>query len=203
MTYLYFLIKKYGLHIKAFLLRKNKVGDSYFYKWNRLRSFCQKYKLEIFIETGSYYGLTIDKMINYFKNIHSIEIQHSLYKFNKLYYKNKPEVNIHLGDSKNILPGILEKLNNENKNVRILFWLDGHCSENETGIGENYSPLEFELINIFKYENLLSIIIIDDYRLFDGVNYPSLNKIKELIDEKSYTFTIDSDSLIIKNKIFV
>jgi hypothetical protein len=202
MTYLQFLFKKIILHIKSFLFQGQNYGsaDSYKYKWERIKGMASKYGAKTFVETGSYYGLTIDKMQNSFKTIHSIEVDDILHSHNNHFYRKNNQIKIHLGDSKNILPSVLENLSEEQKVHPLVFWLDGHCSENETGIGEEYSPLAAEIKTITQdYRNLTSIILIDDVRLFDGINYPTLDEVKNIAKD-NYQIFEDQDALVLLDK---
>ena len=201
MSYFKFLLKKTILHIKSILIKGNSKSDSYFYKWQRLRKLAKLYNCKTLIETGTYYGLTIDKMKPYFNEIYSIEIDKNLFKYNSLYFHGNNKIKLQFGDSKFILPKLLEVLTNEHLGNPIIFWLDGHCSENETGMGDDYSPLEFELKTILcKFEFIKSIIVIDDFRLFDGVNYPSLDRLQRIMEESKFNSYNDRDAMIYIDK---
>lgn len=117
-------------------------------------------KYPIFIETGSYLGETIFEAEPYFKELHTIEIKKEFYDNLTKRYKGD-KIHFHLGDSSIILKEVLKNLNNN-----VIFFLDGHWSEGNTGKGAKHVPLYEEIQTIvddFKYE---CILIIDDYRLF-------------------------------------
>lgn len=160
-----------------------------------------------FVETGTYVGNTVKNIQPYFKNIHTIEISKTLYD---RFFREHPKyenVNIHLGDSVQILPNLLKKFNNSQKCV---FWLDGHFSHCGTSKGEKDVPLleECKLINTF-YKSDVGIILIDDFRLF-GITEPedwseiSIDSIKncfsnfELVE---YVHPDDVFCLLIRRKL--
>jgi hypothetical protein len=200
MNWIYFYTKRNYLLVKAFFNKKSLVNgsDTYFYKWNRIHNLRKLYNISNLIETGTYYGLTVSKFSNYFDKIFSVEIDKSLYEKNKLFFSKKKNIEILFGDSKAVLPNILDRYNDKNNLANIIFWLDGHCSEGETGKGDEYSPLLNELAVILKYLTYIKpIIIIDDVRLFDGVQYPTFESIKNFFLVYDFNLNIDNDGLII------
>jgi hypothetical protein len=125
----------------------------------QLHSDYKKYPL--FVETGTYKGITINKMEKYFRELHTIEIKEELYTNEKTRYKGN-KINFHLGDSSTILEKLVPTLN-ENT----VFFLDGHWSAGITGRGQKDCPLIEEVTIINKYFKKEAIIIIDDYRQFN------------------------------------
>jgi len=62
---------------------------------------------------------------------------------------------------------------------RILFWLDGHYSGEGTACGDQVSPILQELDLIKAHPRRDHCILIDDSRLFTGVDgYPTLKATK-------------------------
>ena len=114
----------------------------------------------IFIETGTYNGMTTFAMEPFFKEIHTIEIKEDIYKKTKLKYTGN-KIKFYLGDSSVRLKEICENINDS-----AIFFLDGHWSAGDTGKGKKDCPLYEELENIMKYFKNSAIIIIDDFRLF-------------------------------------
>jgi hypothetical protein len=119
--------------------------------------------IEVFVETGTNYGNTILGLYHYFRELHTIEIQESIY--NNVAYKANSygiqNIQFYLGDSAIILPDILNRIPDP-----VIFFLDGHFSQGDTGRGSSDTPLLDELKNIDKAHNKNSVIIIDDYRMF-------------------------------------
>ena len=76
------------------------------------------------------------------------------------------------------------------------FLLDNHCSKDERGIGDEYSPFFKELEIISNYLHVIKTkLIIDDLRLFYGVQHPTLHSIKNFVLERDFKFSVDSDAL--------
>jgi hypothetical protein len=140
---------------------------------------------EVFVETGTHYGQTIQNIKHKFQEIHSIELSIELYNKCKELFQNEINVFLYQGDSAFKLPEIIKKVKDN-----AVFWLDGHYSGGGTARGTKDCPLieEIDSINIFFKKKCL--IIIDDIRLFGTY----LNEDWSKIDENE----IDS---IVKNRI--
>lgn len=116
-----------------------------------------------FVETGSYRGFTIDFMKSRFESIHSIELTEKWYNYCKKRYIDDKNVNLHHGDSRQILQEILNNI----ENPAIIF-LDAHYSGGSTGKADEFcdTPLLGEL-ECIKSRSENDIIIIDDISFFD------------------------------------
>ena len=115
-------------------------------------------KTNIYIETGTYLGNGIKRVLNDYDEIHSIELSEKWYNHNVEQFKNNINVKMHLGDSKKILPELLKIINEP-----VTIYLDAHYSGVYTAHGEEESPLLHEL-EILKNRDYDDIIIIDDCR---------------------------------------
>ena len=115
-------------------------------------------KTNIYIETGCYRGDGIKKVINEYGCIHSIELSEKWYNYNLDLWKDTENVHLHLGDSKKILPHLLETIHEP-----VTIFLDAHYSGYKDQYGEEETPLLFEL-EILKNRQYDDIIIIDDCR---------------------------------------
>ena len=146
---------------------------SYFYK------LTNNVKTNNYIETGTYLGNGITNVLNNYEHIHSIELSQKWYEYNIEQFKNNNNVKMYLGDSKNILPNLLNSINEP-----VTIFLDAHYSGKHTEFGEEETPLLFEL-DILKNRKYNDIIIIDDCRLLgksgfcgcdiDDPIYPHMN----------------------------
>ena len=186
-----------------------------------LYNFTKNDKTNQYIETGTYLGHGIMCVLNNYENIHSIELSEKWYEYNVEQFKNNKNVKIHLGDSKKILPQLL---NNINEPVTI--YLDAHYSGSPTAFGDEETPLLFEL-DILKNRIYDDIIIIDDCRMLGKTGesgspnhpiYPTMiydwrniteNNIIHLMkegyillknDNKLYTDGAPDQFILIKNK---
>jgi hypothetical protein len=117
-------------------------------------------KYSCFIETGTATGETTFALEPYFNEIHTIEVSETLYNKAKTLY-NGNKINFILGDSAQVFPSLLPKMNN-----KCIFFLDGHYSSGVTGKGIKDVPLIEEITYINNLYMNEAIIIIDDFRLF-------------------------------------
>ncbi len=136
-----------------------QVIDSIFEAYNiSLKDF------PVFIETGTHTGKTCISLGKYFRKVYTIEISKKYFEISKKNLSNFSNIDIRLGDSSKILPDILKTCNDN-----VVFWLDGHFSNGDTGKGEKDCPVleECQAINEFLLRTKSkSIILIDDCRLF-------------------------------------
>jgi hypothetical protein len=114
----------------------------------------------VFVETGTYHGHTTRWAAAHFENVHTIERSQQLYDRHSAELARLPGVTPHLGDSKEILPGIVSCLGDR----RALFWLDGHWSCGETAGERDECPLLGELASLSTRTQ--DIILIDDAQFF-------------------------------------
>ena len=160
-------------------------------------------KTNHYIETGTYLGDGIKCVINNYENIHSIELSEKWYQYNLNQFKDNKNVKMHLGDSKKILPELLNTINEP-----ITIYLDSHFSGGTTAFGEEEVPLLFEL-EILKNRKYDDIIIIDDCRLLGktgicgaGDNhpvYPTMTYDWTNITEDNIINLMKKDYFLLKN----
>lgn len=165
-----------------------------FIKQRVIKSYARKYKLQIFIETGTYLGTTVSATKSIFSRIYSIELDKKLYERAKNKFNKFKNIQIIHGDSSTILPNLLKKMNKP-----CLFWLDAHYSKGITAKGIKDTPVWEELTVIFNHKIKNHVILIDDADSFTGKNdYPTLTMIKKIIF-KEYI----NSNLEIKNNIII
>jgi len=160
-------------------------------------------KTNQYIETGTYLGDGIKTVLNNYKTIHSIELAEKWYNYNIEQFKNNDSVKMHFGDSKKILPELLDTISEP-----ITIYLDAHYSGGTTAFGEEEVPLLFEL-DILKNRKYNDIIIIDDCRLLGktgvcgaGDNdpiYPTMNYDWANITENNIIKSMKDGYSILKN----
>lgn len=149
---------------------------------NDKRKYFKNHINEVFIETGSYIGDGIFKALQCgFSKIISIEISEKYHSLCSKRFKNNKNVEIILGDSYKVLPNILKSIN-----CKSTFWLDGHHSCGDTGLGEFWSPLIQELEAIKNHNINEHAIIIDDMDCWEHENpahgFTTKNILKSLKD---------------------
>jgi hypothetical protein len=158
-----------------------------------LQDFATKYNLKTLVETGTYYGGTIEAMKSSFDRIYSIELSENLYKKAKKKFKEFSHIELICGDSGVELINLLPQINEP-----ALFWLDGHYSGGETARGEEDTPIYKELLHILNSPCKEHVIVIDDARFFDSdPSYPSIENIKDFVKSKrlDLDITVKDDSI--------
>ena len=146
---------------------------------------------DVFVETGTYFGNTADTATRIFREVHTIELSPELYRKALQRFAKQKSMYLYSGDSGNILPVILPKING-----RFLFWLDGHCSGEGTAKGETNTPILKELQAIKLSNKTDSIIIVDDMRFYLGQwDYPTAKDLRDAIlhINENYEFAIIGD----------
>ena len=163
-----------------------------------VKEYANRFKTNIFIETGTYLGDMVSEMINIFSKIYSIELSDKLYERAKKKFSGYKHISILKGDSSKVLPEILNKIEKP-----CLFWLDAHYSKGITAKGEKETPVVEELKHILDHPIEDHVILIDDARCFTGQNnYPSLEELNKIILDKypDYIFKVRND-IICSHKI--
>lgn len=90
-----------------------------------------KYPNNWFVESGTHIGEGIQRALNAgFKNIISVELGLNYYNFSVNRFKSKSNVHIYLGDTEDLLEGLISPINEP-----ITFWLDGHNSGYDISLG--------------------------------------------------------------------
>lgn len=134
-----------------------------------------KFNLNVFIETGTLHGDTIEWLHPSFEELHSIELDTELYEKAALRFNGNTKVTIHHGNSTDVLEKILPDIKKS-----ALFWLDAHFPgadvhkvsyDNEKN-EDIRVPLHCELEEISKRKyTYKDVIIIDDVWLYEDGNY--------------------------------
>jgi hypothetical protein len=160
----------------------------------------KKYLNNIFIETGTYYGDSVQKAIDAgFKTIYSIELGDALYNKCKDRFKGIDNVYLYNGDSGKVLSEILSYISES-----VTFWLDSHFSGVDTVMGESITPLLKELEIIKNHPVKDHIILIDDLRGWDKhvCGFDTLDLMKKITEiNPNYVFKLEDG--YIKNDILV
>jgi hypothetical protein len=161
-------------------------------KVKEIVNYAKKNNVDLFIETGTYLGDTVDSVIPYFRKIYSIELNEKLFNRASKLFRNDEKVEIIQGDSKIQLKKIMRQINK-----RAIFWLDAHYSGKGTARGKSDSPISSELETILNHKVKNHIILIDDARMFTGKGgYP---KLKDL--ETEFKTRYPDKIFLVKNDI--
>lgn len=179
-----------------------------FHQWNRtgrnpptphlvkqqmVLKFAAMYKAKIFVETGTYLGVMIFAVKHAFDEVYTIELDEKLYRRAKRKFYNERNINMILGDSSKVLPGLLSKLDKPT-----IFWLDAHYSGGISAKGSTVTPIIHELCAILNHKLPNNVILVDDADLFTGENgYPTMKDIRNLVYGISTRFNVKNENNII------
>lgn len=156
--------------------------------------YARKHGLDVFIETGTYFGDMVKAVRPFFREVHSIELSCDLYEKAVKRFRPYPSISIYQGDSSDVLPVILKKIHSP-----CLFWLDGHYSEGITARGSKDTPVVEELSHILGRKTYNDVVLIDDAIFFKGSNgYPSLLEVSEQVLKQRPDFTVEVRGDIIR-----
>lgn len=153
-------------------------------------------KTKQYIETGCYRGDGLAKVIDHYEQVHSIELSETWYGHCVNRFKNYPNVHIHFGNSKYVLPEILSKIKEP-----VTIYLDAHFCAGETAFGEeningfSSSPLltELDIIHEHPYND---IIIIDDCRMLGKRGCSNVDANNDLWPSYEYDWTAITEDAI-------
>lgn len=188
-----------------FLQQRKKIRDhitipDYAVKRKTIIDLSKQYQCsEVFIETGTYMGDTIEYLKHDFNRLFSIELNEDLAAKAAKRFSSETKIRIVQGDSATQLASILSDIQ-----TPVVFWLDGHYSSEfqsgdeyiVTGKGEKDTPVMEELIQISQHPVKNHVILIDDARLFNGNDdYPTKQQVSEFVKQKlpGHSFSIKKD----------
>lgn len=150
------------------------------------------FNIECFVETGTYKGHMVYAVMRHVGCAYSIEIDPTLCREAQRRFAGYANVNILLGQSGDILPLILERLDQP-----CLFWLDAHYSGGSTGKSDLDTPILQELDAILNHRDAdRDLILIDDARCFTGQgDYPRIETVEAFImgRQPSWEFAVKDD----------
>jgi hypothetical protein len=179
------------LVIEEWVKKGKPVPPPHEYKQLIIKSYRDKYRTKIFIETGTYLGETVLFSSSLFKQIYSIELDVKLASQAIEKFKDQKQIQILQGDSSDKLKEVLEIIQEP-----ALFWLDGHYSEGITAKGVLNTPIIQELNCIKGHSIKKHVILIDDARCFNGKDdYPTIQELKDkvAVDFPNHCFEVCDD----------
>jgi hypothetical protein len=161
--------------------------------------YAREYNISIFVETGTADACTTQAMVPYFAKLYTIEIDVQLWMAACDMFMGEDKVHTLLGDSADVLPGLMPKLTGPT-----IFWLDGHYCGGATR-GSLDSPVESELETVLAQAPEGSVILVDDARLFGGMEaeggdngenytgYPHINYVAYLAASHNRNYLVQDD----------
>ena len=159
-----------------------------------LKYYAEKFQPRILIETGTFMGEMVDACTSIFDEIYSIELSRDLFESAYNRFSKQKHISIIHGDSVDILPEILLKIEEP-----CLFWLDGHYSGGFTAKGKKETPILQEVLSILNHHIDGHIILIDDARCFNGRNdYPTIQELKNTILSYNFDWSFEVKNDVIR-----
>lgn len=156
-----------------------------------VKEYAGRFKSEILIETGTFFGEMIYATRNSFSKIYSIELSEELAQRARKRFRQKKNICIIQGDSPNVLTSLLPSVSRPS-----LIWLDAHYSGGDTAMGELETPIMQELAVIFQNRQIQYCILIDDARCFNGQNgYPTIEQLEDYVlrNQPGWVFQVEND----------
>ena len=164
------------------------------FKHQTIRDYAKRFKLRVFVETGTYIGDTVAAVMRSFDKLYSIELSRDFYEIARKRFERKDKVTIIHGDSGIEIHKVINWLDQP-----ALFWLDGHFSGGVTAKGDKDTPIIEELTHIYDSKLDGHVIIIDDAHYF-GTDpaYPSIEDLRMFIRSKKPDNKVDIKDNIIR-----
>lgn len=149
--------------------------------WGKQQVVCQYAKRSaapIFVETGTHRGKMVYALMPHVQEIYSIELDVAHYERARRRFAGYPNIHILQGQSGEILPEVLQKIEQP-----CLFWLDAHWSGGTTAKAELETPIMQEIECILNHpQSEEHAILIDDARCFTGQDdYPAIETLRKHI----------------------
>lgn len=116
----------------------------------------------LIVETGTYRGTTTEALAKSGVPVLTIEGRRRNYGFARVRLRHLPNVNVHLGDSRERLRALFQEMNGKPKPGKLFAYLDAHWEED--------LPLRDELDIVFNWDPD-AIVMIDDFRVPNDVGY--------------------------------
>lgn len=162
-------------------------------KHRAIRAYAERFGLKVFVESGTYYGDTVDAVKRLFERVYSIELSRDLHAEAMKRFRSDRNVRLIWGDSGERIGALMQDIDRP-----ALFWLDGHYSGGETARGERDTPIYQELSHILKAPDLGHVILIDDAHCFgNDPGYPTLDDLTKYVRSLRHDvdIAIEDDSI--------
>jgi len=121
--------------------------------------------LEVFVETGTFQGDTVARMLSYFHEIHTVEWSPELFSQVQARFGHEPHV--HCANESS--PAWLRRLRPRLADRSVLYWLDAHWCDAAGTAGQDAQCPLLEELDALEWLNDDSAVLIDDARLFLSV----------------------------------
>jgi hypothetical protein len=158
-----------------------------------LLRYQKRRKFRTLVETGTFTGEMVAAMRPHFERVVSIEMAPAIYETARRRFEGDPRVQLLLGDSGAVLPGVVATLDHP-----ALFWLDGHYMGGGTARAELDSPVKAELTALLRHPVRGHLVLIDDARLFTGADgYPTFGELRDWVQRERPGTSVELEADII------
>jgi len=170
-------------------------------KFRIIKSVKKKSGSKVFIEAGTYFGITADRCSKIFDQVYTIELNETLARNATAFLSARENVNVIKGDALKVLPELLEG----NRIQNALIYLDGHVCGPTTSSGDFPEPAVEELKSLSFHKEKINAIVIDDFRSF-GVekNFPEKSALIKAAEDNFpsdlFHIFVEWDQLVIIRK---
>lgn len=119
-----------------------------------LREFARRFKLEVFVESGTNRGACLEFLKDEFRELHSIELHEGLFGEALDRFKNQTKIHLVFGNSALVMGAVLDKIK-----VPALIFLDAHATGGPSADAGDPLPEELKAV----YEKApQSLAVLDD-----------------------------------------
>lgn len=125
-------------------------------------TYARRFRLDTFVESGTYLGAMVEYMSQHCRTIYSFEYQQRLWKRARERFAGRTDIHILLGSGADLMQSVLAELR-----TPALFWLDGHFAPGTTAPHEVACPAMEELVAVLRHRPD-HVVLIDDAREFRG-----------------------------------
>lgn len=137
--------------------------------------------LNVFVETGTFRGDTVELVKNLFGEVHTVELSTEYYEAARARFAGLGHIDLVHGDSAAVLTDWAPRLRERS----VLYFLDAHWCVADATVGESSQCPLLSEIEAIRRLNADSLVIIDDARLFlapppaphEISQWPSLNEV--------------------------
>lgn len=186
-----------GHILDLYLLASFKFKNPHSYtKFRQIKSLKKRTNASVFVETGTYLGVTTKRCAPIFNQVYTIELDKELAELAKSFLSNNKNVEVIQGDALKVLPQLLKR---EEINDALVF-LDGHFSGGITACGEIPEPGIEEIKILAQHKHKIRCIVVDDFRSFGTESsFPTKFELLKAAEEyfHDYEITVHLDQLII------
>lgn len=156
-------------------------------KFRNIKSLARRTGARVFVEAGTYRGVTTARCARLFDRVFTVELDRQLAADAAVYLRRWPNIELFQGDALTVVPSILSRGDVED----VLIFLDGHFSGGVTALGEMSEPAVEELRLLGAFRSKIRGIIIDDFRGF-GVyeDWPAKSSLFRVLEEQFPGFDV-------------